>query len=842
LTTHRGVLLLCAAYLGALLLLRPLDPFEWDEVLYQRALDHYDVAAHAPHPPGAPLFVGLAALLRAVVGSPQLALQLETTACAVAALSLLYALVLRLGGSRREALLAAAVLALVPGFTFHANVGLSDVPAAAGVLAVTLAGVAAIDDSRRLGVLACVAALALGVRPQVLPAVAGVGIWAIAVALRRRAARPLLLALPAGAALTAAIWIPPIALTGLARYRQAVVDHARWMAANDAALRWPGASLRSLVQYWLVNPLGPRPIAAVFWLLVLGGTIASWRAGRRRAVVVPLLGAVPYLGLAAGTLNMLSAVRFSLPAIVLVAPLAAALVAAAPRSLRRGGATLLAIWGIASLAWALPVYLLRLQPAPVWSGLEWVRDNLDPRSTLLVFDGDTRPQVEYLLAPAGFRTVEWTPAGLYPRQAPGGASVVLLSASPTPGWEVLYRRDWRSRRLLQLAFWRYDSVTVQRPAEAAGAAFSPAWRAGDGRYRIGGTGQLRAPAGGRAVSATLCPLNAPLRVVDADDTPVTIAPGLCRSFTLRPGPSGGVFVMSPEHTDVALLPVAIEPATEDAGGGQLRPPGPEYARLLAAASPALPRGEPAPSARPVEPAERAAAAAPVARPPALVLLPAAHINGNDSARWRTELVIANPSAAVAHLTLELLLAGRGDAAPPVRQLSLAAGDRLAREDALGELFAATGAGALRLSSDNRAVEARFRTYDAARTAPRGHYLPARPETAGFGPGHPAVLRGLVNDPTEATRKRTNVGVLNLGASPIEVEVTLLGSGGAPLGRKTLALGARQFTQLNDVFAELGAGAALGGTATVATTSPGGSLLAYAAVVRRSPPGVTYLTP
>src|SRR5690348_4707521 len=32
-------------------------PLDWDELLFMRALDHFDVASHRPHPPGFPLFI-----------------------------------------------------------------------------------------------------------------------------------------------------------------------------------------------------------------------------------------------------------------------------------------------------------------------------------------------------------------------------------------------------------------------------------------------------------------------------------------------------------------------------------------------------------------------------------------------------------------------------------------------------------------------------------------------------------------------------------------------------------------------------------------------------------------
>ncbi len=229
-------------------------------------------------------------------------------------------------------------------------------------------------------------------------------------------------------------------------------------------------------------------------------------------------------------------------------------------------------------------------------------------------------------------------------------------------------------------------------------------------------------------------------------------------------------------------------------------------------------------------------------PPALFLLPAARLDGHDNARWRTELVLENSSPSPARLRVELLLAGKDNSRPLARQVTLEGAGRLVTEDALGDLFAAAGSGALRVRSDGAPVNARLRTYDAAKKAPRGHFLEGRPESAALVPGRPAVLRNLANEPDARTRKRSNVGMLNVGPVPVDVEITLRGVNGAVLGRKAFALRPWEFRQVNDVFLALGAGKVGGGSATVATTTPGGAVLAYAAVVRRQPAGVTYVTP
>jgi hypothetical protein len=228
--------------------------------------------------------------------------------------------------------------------------------------------------------------------------------------------------------------------------------------------------------------------------------------------------------------------------------------------------------------------------------------------------------------------------------------------------------------------------------------------------------------------------------------------------------------------------------------------------------------------------------------PPLYLLPAAHIRGHDNARWRTELVIENASSSPARITVELLLAGRDNARPLAKEIALDADGRLVSDDALGELFGADGAGALRILSHASEVRARLRTYDASRKAPRGPFLEGRPAGAALGPGRPAVLANLASDPDERTRRRSNVGLLNLRAERAEVELILQGADGAARGVTTLVLRPLEFRQLNDVFPALGVLGTAVGQLTVATATPGAAILAYATVVRREPASVSYVLP
>ena len=375
---HGGGLLAVLLYGALLLALRPATPFEWDEVLYQRALDHYDVALHSPHPPGAPAYIAAAKALSYLTRDPLLALQLVAIVSALAALVLLGQMARTLGAPAAAAAAAACLLAFLPGFTFAANIGLTDVPATAGTVAAVLMCILAVTDTRLVPRSAAVVALALSLRPQIVVALLPAGVAAVVVAVRRRRWPSLGLGALSGVGVSAAIWLPAILLTGVARYIGATRGLVRWMEAAEVGLRLPALPLKEALLGWLIDPLGIHLIGAAFWLLVVVGAGVWWATGRRWLVAAAGLSGGAYLVVAMFTMNVFSAARYSLPGLAFFALLAAGVAAGPGRLSRRAGIVAVALWSAAAFAWGLPVYLLRRDPAPVWSALTWSRSTATP--------------------------------------------------------------------------------------------------------------------------------------------------------------------------------------------------------------------------------------------------------------------------------------------------------------------------------------------------------------------------------------------------------------------------------------------------------------------------------
>jgi hypothetical protein len=463
-----------SALYGALLFLyRPLSPFEWDEVLFLRALDRFDVADHSPHPPGYPAYVLASQLVRRAVGEPLLALQCVSILAAAATLPLLFVLARRLGSPRAPAAAAAVLLAAAPAFAFHANVGLSDVSASAAGVAAALALVGAGDSRARLSLAALLAALATGVRPQVLalllPLVALAGVRR----LRARGIRALGLPALAGLAGALAVWTPAVLSTGPREFLDVFLLASRSVASSESGVRLPGAPVRVVLGAWLVDPFGSPSIAAGAWLLVAVGTWHWVRTGRRTLAAVAGLAAGAYLLTAMYAMNHTTAARYALPALPFLALLAAGVLAAPRPGPRRLGAVAIGAWLSLALRFLAPVYELRLQPAPVWAALQWVRDNHDPLRTTVLSDPVLLPHVEYVLAPAGFRIVELDRRATTELERHPQDELLLVTPDASSRAPIVFHRAWRTDRLRPMAGGRYEGCAVWRIPRAAVEALLP---------------------------------------------------------------------------------------------------------------------------------------------------------------------------------------------------------------------------------------------------------------------------------------------------------------------------------------------------------------------------------
>ena len=230
---------------------------------------------------------------------------------------------------------------------------------------------------------------------------------------------------------------------------------------------------------------------------------------------------------------------------------------------------------------------------------------------------------------------------------------------------------------------------------------------------------------------------------------------------------------------------------------------------------------------------------PAAQPP-LWVLPVANTDGRDGAVWRTRLTIENPHAWPVRVAIELAGLGRG--AAPKTVLTLAGHETRTWDNALGELFARSGMGALRLVAAGWRVRAWSLTANVTSAAPPGPLLPALRQDLALHPGERGSCAGLAFDPDRGAGVRTNIGLLNLADRPVTVRIEASDGGARRLGVIENELGAGVMTQVDDLFARVRAPRLEDGRAVVSSPTPGAALLVYASVIRGRDAQPTYIVP
>jgi hypothetical protein len=717
-----------------LVALRPISPFEQDEVLFLRGVADYDVARHSPHPPGYPLFVGMGKLIRLVLGDPIASLQVVSTAAATASLLLVALVVARLGGRARPAALAAGLLLATPTFLYHSNMGFSDPPGAALALAAVVAAVALDGRPRQAGVTGALAAAALAVRPQLALLMLPTGAWLVWTSIRQRRWLGLLGGLASGVAVSALCWIPAVLATGATRFGQSIVDAVNWLRDHEANAHFPGAALGPGLQHWLIDPWGEPWLAGIFWLAVVAGAVTWWRRGQRRLVRLAGGTAAVYLLLAPWMMGMSEAVRYQLPVLPFLATLAAGV------ALLPAGAAVIAaagIWGLAAIAWTGPTLLLRHDElSPAWACLRYVASNFDPTHAVITYDPVFKPHVGYVLDPYEFHLTERRTATAYNSFVPQGV-VVFVASNISRGEQSLFVRQWQTAALSTLGRGYYDRCEVSRLPDTATVQFSSTFALVPGGWTLAARGTITLPAG--------APPQA-LRVA-AGAEPLTIRVG--------DGPAIGV---PANRQHVALFAAGTAEVTVSSGG---------LAR--AAAIELLPLD--------ADNARR------ITAPPTdrfWVVPTVAHKAGRLGTFWVTDLLVRNPSATALVVELEVLPSLGG--APIVTSSDILPGRTVLLSDVGVSLASSGGDGALHVRA-REPFAVLWRTYDREQPhtlSDPGFWPPLQESSARL----ETDLPPLPFRPGELG-VRSAVGVHNPGSTPATADVVM--THGSTVRKERLAL-------------------------------------------------------
>src|SRR5438093_102047 len=158
--------------------------FDWDESLFASGVRKYDITVQHPHPPGYPLFILFAKIVRLAVHDDFRSLQAVVALASFLLFPATFFLLRELRFRFRIAITGAIITAFLPTVWYYGGTALSDLPALCAAVIASALLLAGGRNPRAWIAGMCVAGIAGGIRPlhiviTVVPAIAG------AAALRR---------------------------------------------------------------------------------------------------------------------------------------------------------------------------------------------------------------------------------------------------------------------------------------------------------------------------------------------------------------------------------------------------------------------------------------------------------------------------------------------------------------------------------------------------------------------------------------------------------------------------------------------------------------------------------
>lgn len=368
--------------------------WDWDEALFTLGMRAYDVTKHHPHPPGFPVFIGLAHLVRLVTPSDFRALQAISLAAGVALFPVMFLLGRELRLRFETALVAALLCAFFPNVWYFGGTAFSDVPSIVlAVLAVALL-LRGCRSAEAYLAGSFVLAVAIGIRPQnfVIGLVPGlIATWYRA----KKSWRDVVFAALIGLVIVGVAFGGAVVSTGSwAKYMSAVHAHGEYIARVDSFRSPDRPPLWRLFARFFFQQYGAPVLSVIVSALVVLSTIGAIRE-RDRSMLVNFLTFGPMAFLAWLMLDRYSISRFSIGYIPMFAILAADGIDRVMRRWPRMELTLGSTLAASFFVWTLPALTeVRQDIAPTIAAVSEIRKHVDPKRDRLFVAFNMTPFME----------------------------------------------------------------------------------------------------------------------------------------------------------------------------------------------------------------------------------------------------------------------------------------------------------------------------------------------------------------------------------------------------------------------------------------------------------------
>jgi hypothetical protein len=314
--TWRPLLIALAAHALVLLCVMPISPWEFDEPLFFQALERYEPKLHHPPPPGYPVFIHVAQIVRLVTPSDFSALVALSILASLAGFALLALAVKNMTGDLAIGVAVAMFFYWSPAMLIHSTLPISE-PGALALLAAALYFATREDAEPQW--FAVFAALAVGWRIQyaifVVP-------WFLITVAMRKTWRDRAIALGAFT-LVCLLWLTPLitALGGVEELIAYELRQGKYLAEHDAAESRTGWTPVRLAFRFLGRAWGAETMALCVLALAAYG---FFRTIRNRALWPLVAAAAIYIGFALRVMDPADGVRYSIPFVLVTALFAGA--------------------------------------------------------------------------------------------------------------------------------------------------------------------------------------------------------------------------------------------------------------------------------------------------------------------------------------------------------------------------------------------------------------------------------------------------------------------------------------------------------------------------------------
>ncbi len=484
-----GLLLFC--FITRLIAI-PASLWEWDDILFARALHNYDLATHSPHPPGFPVFVAMARVAYWIFKDEHLALSTVSLIFASLLAPALFYFYREIFCDRRIAFAGALLGSFAPSVWVHSGAGRSDeVALTLGIIGLTLA-IHGLQSQRSLIAGCAVFGLSMGVRVTLLPVMGPVIALVFLARLRRREWRPVVAALAAGTICFLIWWVPFIYRVTWKTFRFVMDTHSQFAWENDAIFAdTENGVLSYRLRRFFIEVWGARWIAWAIYTFSALGLFALVFKRRWKVIGWMALAFLPFLIFTLILNTPLSAPLYSLPYIPLFIGLAACGLVMVPgliftgsrwSALKNIGLFLAVGLTIGIAEWTYPaIKLLHREVSPPVRASHYLQQTLDHQRDLLYIDGYFAPHASFYLPDSKIflRDEEFIPEANLIGTITGWPRFIGLTSDPIYGgggksfsWPASNRG---ARRLRLLSLGRYFEAYVNDITKMRGITFLSGW-------------------------------------------------------------------------------------------------------------------------------------------------------------------------------------------------------------------------------------------------------------------------------------------------------------------------------------------------------------------------------